>query len=209
MNLLNASGAVNTEGLCGADRSGVFLGGGLPPSPVVGRVPVGGRPVTTNQDFAIHYPVQALVGALAGNKALWILEGTALWFTSGMQDTAVWACVDMAGTGAGWNARNLRDPKNWAFTIKTWMAERSDPSIDGLVKCTKWSEFDGAEAVKAWSLIDFLMIEHKEKLVRFLADLKTQKDTGEASLKKVFGWTLAELDARWRTWARAATENAK
>ena len=46
INLLNASGAVNTEALCGGDRSGVFLGGGLPPSPVVGRVPVGGRPVT-------------------------------------------------------------------------------------------------------------------------------------------------------------------
>lgn len=46
VNLLNASGAVNTEALCGADRSGVFLGGGLPPSPVVGRVPVNGRPVT-------------------------------------------------------------------------------------------------------------------------------------------------------------------
>ena len=46
VNLLNASGAVNTEGLCGGDRSGVFLGGGLPPSPVVGRVMVGTRPVT-------------------------------------------------------------------------------------------------------------------------------------------------------------------
>ena len=46
VNLLNASGAVNTEALCGGDRSGVFLGGGLPPSPVVGRVPVNGRPVT-------------------------------------------------------------------------------------------------------------------------------------------------------------------
>jgi len=46
VNLLNASGAVNTEALCGADRSGVFLGGGLPPSPVIGRVPVNGRPVT-------------------------------------------------------------------------------------------------------------------------------------------------------------------
>jgi len=46
VNLLNASGAVNTEALCGGDRSGVFLGGGLPPSPVVGRVMVGTRPVT-------------------------------------------------------------------------------------------------------------------------------------------------------------------
>ena len=46
VNLLNASGAVNTEALCGNDRSGVFLGGGLPPSPVVGRVLIAGRPVT-------------------------------------------------------------------------------------------------------------------------------------------------------------------
>ena len=46
VNLLNASGAVNTEALCGADRSGVFLGGGLPPSPVVGKVLVAGSPVT-------------------------------------------------------------------------------------------------------------------------------------------------------------------
>lgn len=46
VNLLNASGAVGTEDLCGADRSGLFLGGGLPPSPVVGSVPVNGRQIT-------------------------------------------------------------------------------------------------------------------------------------------------------------------
>jgi type IV pilus assembly protein PilY1 len=46
VNLLNASGAVGTENLCGANRSGIFIGGGLPPSPVVGSVPVAGRQVT-------------------------------------------------------------------------------------------------------------------------------------------------------------------
>jgi type IV pilus assembly protein PilY1 len=46
VNLLNASGAADTEAICGGERSGVFLGGGLPPSPVVGRVPINGRPVT-------------------------------------------------------------------------------------------------------------------------------------------------------------------
>jgi len=46
VNLLNASGAVGTEDLCGADRSGLFIGGGLPPSPVVGSVPVNGKQVT-------------------------------------------------------------------------------------------------------------------------------------------------------------------
>jgi type IV pilus assembly protein PilY1 len=46
VNLLNASGAVGTEEICGGARSGTFIGGGLPPSPVVGSVPVNGKQVT-------------------------------------------------------------------------------------------------------------------------------------------------------------------
>ncbi len=46
VNLLNASGAVGTEAICGGDRSNTFVGGGLPPSPVTGTVPVDGKPVT-------------------------------------------------------------------------------------------------------------------------------------------------------------------
>src|SRR5439155_25091350 len=40
VNLLNASGVIGTGGLCGGQRAGTFTGGGLPPSPVVGTVPV-------------------------------------------------------------------------------------------------------------------------------------------------------------------------
>jgi type IV pilus assembly protein PilY1 len=48
LNLLNASGAADTLNICGGARTGIFVGGGLPPSPVTGTVPVGpdGRPVT-------------------------------------------------------------------------------------------------------------------------------------------------------------------
>jgi Tfp pilus tip-associated adhesin PilY1 len=46
VNLLNGSGAVGVPGLCGGTRSAIFTGGGLPPSPVTGTVPVGGKPVT-------------------------------------------------------------------------------------------------------------------------------------------------------------------
>src|SRR5712692_4732817 len=46
VNLLNASGAVGTGGLCGAYRSNIFAGGGLPPSPVTGTVPIAGVPTT-------------------------------------------------------------------------------------------------------------------------------------------------------------------
>lgn len=42
VNLLNGSGAVGaSNGLCGGNRSGVFVGGGLAPSPVAGVVKVG------------------------------------------------------------------------------------------------------------------------------------------------------------------------
>jgi type IV pilus assembly protein PilY1 len=40
LNLFNASGVIGTGALCGGERSGTFIGGGIPPSPVVGQVPV-------------------------------------------------------------------------------------------------------------------------------------------------------------------------
>ena len=40
VNLLNASGVIGKGALCGGERSGEFTGGGIPPSPVVGTVPV-------------------------------------------------------------------------------------------------------------------------------------------------------------------------
>lgn len=46
VNLFNASGAINVSGSCDGNRSSVFVGGGLPPSPVIGTVPIDGKPTT-------------------------------------------------------------------------------------------------------------------------------------------------------------------
>jgi Tfp pilus tip-associated adhesin PilY1 len=46
INLLNASGAVGTQAICGGSRSNIFTGGGLPPSPVTALLPVNGKPVS-------------------------------------------------------------------------------------------------------------------------------------------------------------------
>ena len=56
VNLLNASGVIGSGKLCGGDRSGVFTGGGIPPSPVVGTVPV----KTPNGDK----PISVLIGGI-------------------------------------------------------------------------------------------------------------------------------------------------
>ncbi|HEX5091644.1 MAG TPA: PilC/PilY family type IV pilus protein [Burkholderiales bacterium] len=66
VNLLNASGAADTRAICGGARSGAFAGGGLPPSPVTGTVPVGpnGTPVTVmiggvNRGGGVSTPIGA------------------------------------------------------------------------------------------------------------------------------------------------------
>ena len=46
LNLVNGSGTIGVSGMCGGNRSAVFAGGGLPPSPVVGTVTINGRLVT-------------------------------------------------------------------------------------------------------------------------------------------------------------------
>ena len=47
LNLFNASGAIGVSGSCGGTRSSTFVGGGLPPSPVLTTgVAVGGKKVT-------------------------------------------------------------------------------------------------------------------------------------------------------------------
>jgi type IV pilus assembly protein PilY1 len=42
VSLFTGSGSIAVAGSCGGRRSGVFAGGGLPPSPVMGTIPVGG-----------------------------------------------------------------------------------------------------------------------------------------------------------------------
>ncbi|HUP29611.1 MAG TPA: PilC/PilY family type IV pilus protein [Usitatibacter sp.] len=57
VNLLNASGVIGTGQLCGGSRSGIFTGGGLPPSPVVGTVPV-------RQPDGSDKPISVLIGGI-------------------------------------------------------------------------------------------------------------------------------------------------
>ena len=57
VNLLNAAGVIGSGQLCGGDRSGVFTGGGLPPSPVVGTVPV-------RQPDGSTKPISVLIGGI-------------------------------------------------------------------------------------------------------------------------------------------------
>jgi Tfp pilus tip-associated adhesin PilY1 len=86
LNLLNASGAADTLNICGGSRSGVFVGGGLPPSPVTGTVPVGpgGQPVTVMIGGVQRGGgVSAPIGAQRVTPTITQRRSRVYWYTDG------------------------------------------------------------------------------------------------------------------------------
>jgi type IV pilus assembly protein PilY1 len=84
VNLFNGSGVIGASGSCGGDQSSTFVGGGLPPSPVVSKVVVGG-----NTETVILGAVQkngtpsSVVGAQTVTPPLSFARKMIYWFTSG------------------------------------------------------------------------------------------------------------------------------
>jgi type IV pilus assembly protein PilY1 len=86
LNLLNASGAADTLNICGGLRSGIFKGGGLPPSPVTGTVPVGpgGQPVTVMIGGVQRGGgVSAPIGAQRVTPTITQRRSRVYWYTDG------------------------------------------------------------------------------------------------------------------------------
>lgn len=63
VNLLNASGAINVPGSCGGERSSTFVGGGLPPSPVLASGVMIGNQATTVVIGAVQKGSEKAAGA--------------------------------------------------------------------------------------------------------------------------------------------------
>lgn len=154
-------------------------------------------------DYVVHVTAQVLSQACVGGEHHWIHEGMAYFFTRQIKGTAQTFCVDLAGTGTGKTEKNYRDPENWRIVCKVWVREGKDPEINAILKCTNLAELDGAETVKAWSLVDFLLCEHREKFLDLFRRLQTGSSIDEG-LRASFGWTAEDLDVRWRSYVRYA-----
>ncbi|HTF56514.1 MAG TPA: hypothetical protein VK661_04590 [Planctomycetota bacterium] len=157
-------------------------------------------------DFIVHMTAQELFETLAGGRRHWLHEGMAYHFSKTMLGTALAGCVNLAGTGSDKTAgRNYQNAEDWPLIIRTWIKEGKDPPILEVFKCHDLAEFSGEEVVKAWSLVDFLLTEHREKFMVFLSKIRGQKEEeDEKALQEVFGWSLDDFDVRWKTYARAS-----
>lgn len=154
-------------------------------------------------DWAIHSTVEDLLGAWTRSEYCWLREGLAFHFTRLMQDSALLHCVDLAGTSPENKGKNYTQPEDWPIVCKVWVRDGKDPDINAIIKCTNYAELDGAEAVKAWSLVEFLLAEHRDKFIDFCKALGEDKDV-ETALKTAWGWSPADLDQKWKQYVKMA-----
>jgi len=168
-------------------------------------------------DWAIHMVTQILMEVWCGSSFCWVLEGMALHFCRLMKDTSLVHCVDLAGTSPRNKGKNYSDPADWPVICRVWVRENKDPDMTAIMKRTNFGEFDGADAVKSWSMVEYLLAQHREKFIEFLMHVKelTQPKDGqkegvvdagvvEAALKKIWGWTINDLDYRWKQYVKVA-----
>ena len=160
----------------------------------------GDAPDVLLSDWGVHLMVQVLLKTWTDAKHCWLYEGIGLYFTRLMQDTAIVHCVDLGNTRGENAGKRYDQPKDWPVVCKVWVREGKDPDVTAILKCTSFAELDGAEAVKAWSLTDFLLAEHPDSFKRYIEALAVL--SVEEALKQAFGWTLPELDQRWKDYVR-------
>jgi len=152
-------------------------------------------------DWVIHSTTETLLKFMVEGEYCWLYEGLALHFTRLMKDTASIHCVDLAGTSPKNKGKNYSDPTDWPVICRVWVRENKDPDLTAVIKCTNMAELDGAEVVKAWSIVEFLLAEHRLKFLEFLKVVKREKDD-EKALKAVWGWSITDLDYRWKQYVR-------
>jgi hypothetical protein len=122
--------------------------------------------------------------------------------------------VDLAGTSPRNKGKSYTDPMDWPVICRVWVRENKDPDLTAILKRTNFGEFDGADSVKSWSMTEFLLGQHKDKFVEFLMALRelggkeegkvVQGGVVEAALKKTWGWTINDLDYRWKQYVKVA-----
>ncbi len=161
------------------------------------------RPLPSVEDMVVHTTAQILSNMYSGGGNHWLHEGTSYHFTRLMKGTAMTYCVDLAGTGPKSDGKNYQDPEHWPVVCKVWVRDGKDPEINAILKCDNLAELSGAETVKAWSIVDFLITDHKEKLVGLCAKLKAETPVEEA-FRSVFNWSLGDLDTRWKAYVKVS-----
>jgi len=91
-------------------------------------------------------------------------------------------------------------PKERKPMLSRAISAASWTSLTTLIDKTEIGEFTGDDYCVAYSLIDYLQLYHRGKLMEFIRAFKGGK-TADQALQEVYGFNLGELERRWKAWA--------
>lgn len=147
----------------------------------------------------------------------WLEEGFALWMEARvMQKTN---CYCFSG-GYGDSAAGVKDMgfmewKKWRELNSRLAGRGADKNMKELLRL-RLNEMSTLDAGKAASVVDFMIATDPKKFSHFLQRMKAAWPQGdydpafkqthlaaqERGLKESYDWSLEQLDAEWRTWAK-------
>jgi hypothetical protein len=111
--------------------------------------------------------------------------------------------------------RDTKGPSDWWEASRKLAASGKAANFAQLLHTKSFSELELDLQIAAWSRVRFLLDEHPQAFAAFLGGVKGQLDaqgypTGSdlpelqrRLLKELLGWTPADFDAAWTTWATA------
>jgi len=133
----------------------------------------------------------------ASDQELFAHEGTHAFFQLYKKpvDLPLWLHEGLAEFMTVVNDKGLRSQKqSWAKVY----AQRGTP-IGGILTRQAAQGLQYPEYNVSYTLVDFLVAAGRAKFKKFVDNLKDGKDQ-ETALKDAYGWTLDDLQRRWRVY---------
>ncbi len=175
-------------------------------------------PVAYVVGYQFPHPIDQLVAGTIhkiGHVVLigWRYNGTfpPWWLTIGfgehLEMAALGRCDTTFETISGYGSANKelaekwRDSNDWKPMLKSAVASGADPDL-AVIRNKDLNELSFDDRAKVWSVVSWMIEEHHESFLRFLALLKESKGQ-DVAVKAAFGKDWKGIDDAWRLYVRS------
>ncbi|NUN47571.1 MAG: hypothetical protein HUU15_01910 [Candidatus Brocadiae bacterium] len=152
----------------------------------------GARPFDAARDAAVTMAARYAFRGLMRLEELppWLAVGVPLWFT----DRLLGSCYHIVPDGIDAPASTLA----WRAELRRSAWEGIDPAIRDITRAGP-GELDAAMAVKAWSLVDWLLTSRRDRLHDFLTRCRSGS-SGKALRRSLGAESYEALELAWEEW---------
>jgi hypothetical protein len=169
---------------------------------------ISAQPTPTSAQLEGGTPLERVMANEVGNTwVTWYTGGGARnWLTEGF---GAYTAIMEFGVNELWHSTNTK------YAGRTEIASKNSDShlrlvchdiIAGATETThafgdifrkKLNDLDYADLAKSWSLVDFLITEHRDQFHEYLQKVRGYPDD-ETAFREIFGWSINDLESKWK-----------